>query len=557
MYQLFIYTFFLFQKTWGLGFLFFEIFHLLPFFIFAKKRSLPTLLKTGLALFLATYFWIRSGSGNSITVLTLFFLNPIIALEFVSGELFSLQVVLQTPKRMFLNLKQSIRSVSVVIDSILPFLNVKKVATSKYFDQVVIGSLLSVPILLILLSLFNDVDRQFIPSLWDNISRFIPDWIENFDLEHILPNIIEYTLFFLYLCFVFPVQTKENVFTLTKSFVIELITMNILVASLFFLFFSSQIQTFTQMISDFQQKQINPKLFVREGFYQLLFASFIGTGVSLLLNSQILSSITKKKKMVAIGAMTTLLLGVVLVSLLAGQRVFVYQYLHGLTVLRIWGMLLLVGFWVALSSLFLHIYQRIQFSWFLQIALFSFLIVVSIVQVMNIDYVVAKWGNPRVNDQTDWRYISKLSFDALPMWKAKLDHISPELLEKCRPSYLNEDINAPQFPDGFPNTDVAIVECQSVIEKFADEAELVKQLLVNANGFSINFSKDQNKRAEIRHYNLLLCDESKQVSWQSLNVSRQSGQKYLCEKQQAWESFYTEYTDLQVVLFYATHKQAG
>ena len=286
---------------------------------------------------------------------------------------------------------------------------------SETIQKIIGGLLLSLPALLVLVALFSSADKNFqeiFIAFFDKLALFLHwDWLKN--LDQILTFIIQSGLFWLYLCLVFPY--KDHIYEVPHAYIkhiVEEMTLGGVVAGVFALFIVTQFKSVNFILEGFTTGRINPGAFVREGFFQLLIACIIGLGVFHFLKRDLPRHLLT----------LFLLLEIFLVSLVAGERVWLYQYQFGFTHARIWGILFLSFLLILIFSLFLNLKNKIDNYQLWQASILSFSLLILLAGILNIDSLIANFRPPLIDGKVDTTYLAtRLSWDAADYWVNKLN----------------------------------------------------------------------------------------------------------------------------------------
>lgn len=103
------------------------------------------------------------------------------------------------------------------------------------------------------------------------------------------------------------------------------------------------------------------------------------------------------------------------------RRVYLYQNLHGLTRIRIYGMAIVVYIFLLAISLLMRLISKKKVSWYLCEISLGLMLMIGLILIRP-DRLIAIHRPPTVNGQIDYVYISRLSIDALPGWQNAIDH---------------------------------------------------------------------------------------------------------------------------------------
>ena len=411
-YNILLYIVFLSQFPWGIGLTFFEIFHLLPYALQKKKLHFFTIAKITLAILLSIFFWNRADIGfQFLSVIALTILNYFIFYEVEYQKLYDSDDLLS-----IINIKLKNIMTSLVAFTTSPIALPKKVRLSSQAGRILLGVIISVPFVLVLMSLFSSADTTF-----ENWSMSFWNWAgEVVRLEFLQIDIFELVLsgflFLPYLLIVLPSGLLKD-HKLLKHYLVELVTLTAIVGLIFAVFLVSQYKNVQAILIGFQAASLNPREFVREGFYQMAIASGIGFFVIYLIEQDLRKKISEK--LAKLGKLSAgILLGeIVAVVALAFQRVWAYQYAYGYTQLRIWG-IVLVSWLFGIAFIFgLKLYRFINRTTYVQSLILFSALTALIAGWANVDRMVVEAKPPTINNKVDYGHLGLLSYDAAPVWE--------------------------------------------------------------------------------------------------------------------------------------------
>ncbi|GEM_PF-3235442 len=519
IFNLFIFWLLLFKRGYGANVTIFEIASLLSILIVNKNKSPLFYAKIVIAIILSMFFWIRADFlTDSLSFLTVILLNTVIFQEAITGKLVSASYFIDLPF-------MSIGKVLVYTERAFKFL----FSWQKYLEKikidgtktegikkVFVGVLVSLPIIAVLVLLFASADQNFQTlfsgffTAFGNLFNF--SWLNN--LNWVFDWIWQFGIFWAYLCLTFPFDEsikKESIVYMRR--VVEKTTVVVLVSAIFALFIITQAKTTDYILNGFATGQLNPSTFVREGFYQLVFACIVGMTVFYAVKTEL------GKRLVTI----LLLTEIFLVSLVAGERVWLYQYQYGLTQARVWGLLFLLFVLIIIVSLFFDLFKKISDRGLWQILLLGFSSTIILAGLINVDYAVAVIRPPVVNGQVDVTYmVNNLSYDALDKWNQDLQNINPNLLSGC-----NVQDN-PQL-------------CQNILDQFKSQYILTQNLNLFLNNLQ-----------GIRYVSADSFDITKFCSnkgdWMTSNLSKLNHTKAVCDNYQNWIGFKNKYDSINRIL---------
>ncbi len=519
IYNLFLFWLLLFRKNFGVNVTIYEIASLLPVFVINKNKSPLFYTKVLFAIVLSMFFWLRADLlTDGLSFLVVLLLNTVIFQEAVTGRLVSASYFFDLPF-------MSIGKVFVYTSKAFKFL----VSWQKYLEKIKIGGskaesikkilvgvLISVPILFILVLLFASADQSFqnlFSSFLDIFKNFFNfSWLNN--LNGLVDWVWQFGIFWIYLCLVFPFDElirRESIVRMKR--VVEKTTVVVLVSAVFALFILTQAKTTDYILNGFTRGLLNPSIFVREGFYQLVFACIVGMTVLYVVKRELGKRLTT----------ILLLTEIFLVSLVAGERVWLYQYQYGLTQARVWGMLFLLFVLIIIGGLFLDLFKKINDKGLWQILLLGFSFIVFVAGLINVDHLIAVTRPPVVNGQVDITYmVNNLSYDALDYWINGLKNVKPDILSGCKPQ------DTPQL-------------CKNILQEFKGQYLLVQninQFLNNLQGskWVSPGTFDKSKFCNING------------NWLTNNLSILNHTKEVCDNYQNWIVFKNQYESISHIL---------
>ncbi len=476
IYNFLLFSLFIFNKNWGIGVTLFEIGHLAPIFVATNNRHKLFYLKMLIAILASFFVWTRADNiVRMLSVITIIGLNLVIFQEAVSGQLISPLYLLKHP---LMWIEKLVHYSIEIIDSRFIFTQkVKKLKDVSHPDlikKIFTGILISIPILFVLIILFASADNNFenlFTAIFNKI-KFIFDfeWIKH--LEWLFNLLIQSLLFWVYLCLVFPYQEGVDMLRTDKiKRIVEKMTVGLLVAGIFAVFIISQFKSVNFILEGFTTGNLNPSLFVREGFVQLIISCIIGLGVFHFIKSELAKNFIT----------SLLLIEIFLVSLTAGEKVWLYQYKFGLTQARVWGMFFLVFLFCVITSLFLNLKEKIDNKIKWQIFLLSFSTLVTIAGFINVDHLIAMYKPPVVNNKVDVRYMARvLSWDASDLWIEGLH---------------SEDVNYKYQLASNINLFIANNELDIYVYTKVDDSEIIKICSkIDSEYLNSNFAISSNKR---------------------------------------------------------------
>ncbi len=160
--------------------------------------------------------------------------------------------------------------------------------------------------------------------------------------------------------------------------------------------------------------------YVRKGFFELLVASSVACGLLLYVLRYIKQLRGKLAAVVHLfGTILTIETGFLLLS--AVKRLLLYADAHGLTRARVFGFIFLVWLGILLIIFLVKLFQRVKQQWFFGSIVAATLFVLILVNVINVDGLIATSYKPTVNGEIDYYYLANLSPDGEQSWQPAIE----------------------------------------------------------------------------------------------------------------------------------------
>ncbi len=551
--NLFFFGILLFNRTWGVGITLFEIAHLLPFLWKKNKISPYIFMKAALAVFLSLLFWTRdNGTLHLLSFASMFAINITLFIETERGRILSatefVTFTCSFPAR-FTLLSNALSKPLQHSQQLV--LVVERRLRSEQLRRILIGICLSLPLLLILAGLFASADQTFeayFVDFFQKITGFFAFWNRLPSLWDIFWWGTQFFFFYLYLCFILPIKTSVAIAKEWNAYLIEKAIIAGSVCTIFALFLLTQIKTTAGIVEGFRSGVLNPSTFVREGFGELFVATTIGFGIAHLLHHA-LKSHGGKLARASFWITVTLLTELVMVALIAGERVFLYQWEYGLTEARIWGIVSLLCLFSLLGTFFLELFRRIQEGLRLCVVLFTASFLILALGLLNIDMLISLTWPPRTSAGIDYQYIGRLSYDAVDTWEQQLVGLNGNTIQLCD---LGEAIYNPYYPTVRAGDQPRSTyhPCDEQVRDLKPKFDLLNGIFI-ANKISwSNTDIISTHVTDINYtgyYFSYSCREhtTDMPDVRSLNTAAFHGKKILCAHIQDWSAFYTQYEKLR------------
>jgi len=176
--------------------------------------------------------------------------------------------------------------------------------------------------------------------------------------------------------------------------------------------------------------------YVRRGFIELLMATIwvyglVWLGLIAMRNKakSLSHSVLNKVQLVVLAQLALLILSVF-------RRIWLYQNLHGWSLVRIYGGIIL--FWILGMAVFLALRHRWQKPWVIPETIFSGLLVLFIL-FFNSEHFIASTHPPTVNKRIDYLYLSRMSADGYKGWRQSYDNSTEILQAMLEKPFLSKD----------------------------------------------------------------------------------------------------------------------
>jgi hypothetical protein len=355
-------------------------------------------------------------------------------------------------------------------------------------NSVVRGLFLTVPFLFIVGVLLASADPIFSQSISRLFSIHVPKFPEWIFFR------AGYTLVFLAISapvawmaikekFHSPLQNK-----IFKNMKIEGLMLSGAIALLLAVFLIIQFRYLFTTVSETELHQFGVQTYseyVRKGFSELLIVSvlvYIVAGIGMVIYRAIPSKEANQLRTTNI----VLLSEAVVFIFSIMRRVWLYQISHGLSRVRVYGMVFLVLMILFTIILILRHFKQLKVKWYAVEYLVGAAVLFSVFFI-NTDKIIATQFKPTVNGLVDYGYISRLSADAADGWIeayqwAKQVLYDPNVMKKKE--FSEDEIRQ-------------IVYAQDVINHFYDQRSELQRKYDSVGVSLNNLGKDEVKRANL------------------------------------------------------------
>jgi hypothetical protein len=169
--------------------------------------------------------------------------------------------------------------------------------------------------------------------------------------------------------------------------------------------------------------------YVRKGFGELVTVVFLVYGVLWGATTALRLQKTKKERTVLFW-ISTILFGLTLVFIFSiSRRVYLYQLYHGWSLIRLYGMWLLLWITALFTTLALRQHPKIRVSLVNAELIMSFAFLIAF-GAWNAESFIVKTHPPTVNSRVDYTYLARLSSDGIDGWEKAYQFAQETLSEK-------------------------------------------------------------------------------------------------------------------------------
>ncbi len=328
-----------------------------------------------------------------------------------------------------------------------------KITETKVFKQILTGLLISIPLLIIILALLISADTVFAQIL-EPIKEIIMSifsfkfWTSLYFRILVFSCVCIY--FMAFICNILKFDTEPNKNIQTKGIRMENITVNTVLTVLNIVYLLFSIIQFTYLFMQIGAKEnLDYAIYARRGFFQLMIVTIINFVIILLTNAnkrettKFVSIYTKIMNLFLI-----IFTGIMICS--SFLRMYLYEQEYGYTFLR-----LMVYF--ILATEFMLIIPTIAYIFSKKVKLLkSYIVIISIMYALvnftNVDKTIAKknvdkyitdtkMGSIEMEAEIDFKYLKKLSIDAIPDIIRLYENTEDVNLKSNIRMYLNKKYN--------------------------------------------------------------------------------------------------------------------
>lgn len=307
----------------------------------------------------------------------------------------------------------------------------------KNVSNILLGIAITIPVVLVLIALLSFADPVFSKTIGKLIAF---EWIR-LDSWIVARAIFAIAIAFLSLPFlnlIIP-QSYKSIFANKKYWLDKITPAYILVASVLIVMTSFLLIQFPYIFAQVEETQLHQfgvqtySEYVRRGFVELTLVSILIYSVSF-----VCLVVYRAKNQSFLRILNFFLIGegVIFITSIF-RRVYLYQALHGLTRIRVYGTAFLI-LMILLSIVLALRHLLPKINWYIWEVLITSFVVVA-VSLIGVDKFIAEYHRPTVNEQVDYVYISKLSTEATNGLIQSYKHSVLELNSFAKKATFTED----------------------------------------------------------------------------------------------------------------------
>lgn len=430
------YGFLLLNSYWGLGFtivnlLYLTIVSLLYPQIAQKKTTCAYLL---FSLILSVIIPFRAQEmGRILTFVTVFLLDCLIISSSPSRANLTIKSLVLTPLlvvwQVFLEVQEVVRLIKR--DGLKNRISFPSYITP---GQLAAGLAIGIPVLILLTVLLISADPLF--------ARYFQNFMLalgkiSFDVTFLSNGFHLGVVFFLFCALLnrkIRIYQEFRFFAVASSLTKELTVTTFLIALLLALFLFVQVQYLFASAQSLADMGVMLSEYTRKGFTELLIVS----SICLFLIALVVKNIHVLKAKFYQIISTVFLTEVFLVLLSASRRVYLYQDKHGFTQARLLGVFFSIWLFSVLVIFLIRVITKAQKIPLLLALFMTSLVTLMLMQLTNIDYLIAVVKKPNLGYGIDYPYIARLSSDAWSGWDEALNASSQQsdcISDKAKVAY--------------------------------------------------------------------------------------------------------------------------
>lgn len=278
------------------------------------------------------------------------------------------------------------------------------------------GILIGIPLVFLFALILSSADPVFARYLNDFFSRFSLDFST---IKRVVEIIFFFGLFSSLLGNIYQNAEEFGMLLKNSKFQKEIAIASVFIVILLGLFLIVQGEFLFAGEALLKQLNLTLSEYTRNGYEQLLIVSSISLFLIYILTGKGENSGSVFLKTVT----AAFILEIFLLLLSATYRVYLYQHNFGLTELRLLGILFSIWLVGALGLSVFRFTGKTPTNSFFHFLFINAVLVVLLMNLTNIDFIVATYKKPNLGVGIDYPYIAGLSSDAWPAWSEVLDYL--------------------------------------------------------------------------------------------------------------------------------------
>lgn len=411
-----LYNFLFFKTGFGIGTTLFVLFLNIYFFLTKnneKHLNLALFSSVTSVLFAFLFAFVGNGIVQLIDLTLSFFfaLTSLYLYRFSGSLLFKIFHFLFIPlgviEKSLGSLLNSFKQADQTVDS-----------PKNSHSSLIRGFLITIPIFVILLILLTQADPIF--------NKFAGDFFKNIGERTVISAILFTALLSLGLTKFLPKTHDAVNETISEGKSSELLIITSSIIGLFAIFIIIQFRYLFLGVGERELHELGINSltyseYVRKGFFELLIAASIVCGVILYIFKYLHNLKDSSKQLIQISsALLTIETGLLLLS--AVKRLALYADAHGLTRARVFGFIFLIWLALLLTIFFIRVFRELREKEFFASASFVTITALILINIINIDNLIAQKYKPTVNGEVDYYYLTSLSTDAASSWQESIQY---------------------------------------------------------------------------------------------------------------------------------------
>lgn len=328
--------------------------------------------------------------------------------------------------------------------------NKKNIKESKVMKQIIIGLVISLPLLIIILALLISADTIFAEIL-EPIKYIIMNIFNIKFLSSIYFRAIFIILVFIYvvafICSMLKMDVNKKT-SISKGLNMQNITVNTVLTVLNIVYLLFSIVQFVYLFTDLgTNENFDYATYARRGFFQLMFVTLINFVIIIITNLNKRETTTGVNIYTKIMNMLLIIFTVVMI-LSSFLRMYLYEQEYGYTFLRLLVYFILLTELILAIPTFVYVFnKKISLLKYYIVIMSTMLVLLNFINVdktiakRNVDKYISEVNLKDEKVEIDIKYLKKLSVDAVPEIVRLYENTSDISLKTNIKSYLKCNSN--------------------------------------------------------------------------------------------------------------------